>query len=289
MPTGMAVRPTALESGRAFRYAAGQPHNWPRRMNRRSPRATPAVQSLDRGLSILEAVGQSAQPVALKQLSVLLGIDRSNAFRLANTLRQRRFLANPERSKEYVLGPSAWRLANQCGRSRLIALCHDHVRTLAEEAGETAHLAVREGSQALLLDHHVAEGRVVLVSGRTGEYMPLYNTAHGKALLADCDVADLRAILGGVRLEPTARRTIVSLDRLAAACAKVRTDGTAHDDREFLDEVRCVAAPIRDPEGRIVASVGISAPTTRFPRKQFGIASRQVAAAARAIVAALAG
>lgn len=258
-------------------------------MNRRSPRVTPAVQSLDRGLSILEAVGQSAQPVALKELTALLGIDRSNAFRLANTLRQRRFLANPDRSKEYVLGPSAWRLANKYGRSRLIAICHDHVRALAEAAGETAHLAVREGSQALLLDHHVAEGRVVLVSGRTGEYMPLYNTAHGKALLADCDVADLRAILGGVRLQPTARRTIVSLDRLAAACAHVRGAGTALDDREFLDEVRCVAAPIRDPEGRIVASVGISAPITRFPKRQFTIASRHVAAAARAIVASLAG
>jgi IclR family acetate operon transcriptional repressor len=258
-------------------------------MNRRTPRVTPAVQSLDRGLSILEAVGRSAQPVALKELSVLLGIDRSNAFRLANTLRQRRFLTNPDRSKEFVLGPSAWRLANQYGRSRLIALCHDHVRTLAAAAGETAHLAVREGSQALLLDHHVAAGRVVMVAGRTGEYMQLYNTAHGKALLADCDLSDLRTILGGVALQPTARRTIASLEQLAAACAKVRADGTALDDREFLDEVRCVAAPIRDPEGRIVASVGISAPTTRFPKKQFAVASRQVTAAARAIVAALAG
>jgi len=54
------------------------------------------VQSLDRGLSILEAVGQSAQPVPLKQLTALLGIDRSNAFRLANTLRHRRFLADAD-------------------------------------------------------------------------------------------------------------------------------------------------------------------------------------------------
>ena len=81
----------------------------------------------------------------------------------------------------------------------------------------------------------------------------------------------------------------MSLDRIAAACAKVRTEGTAIDDREFLDEVRCVAAPIRDADGRIVASVGISAPTTRFPLKRFATGRTQVAAAAQAIMRALAG
>ena len=258
-------------------------------MNRRPPRTTPTVQSLDRGLSILEAVGQSAQPVPLKQLTALLGIDRSNAFRLANTLRHRRFLADADSTNAFVLGPSAWRLANQCGRSRLIGVCHDHVRQLAEAAGETAHLAVREGSQALLLDNAVAPGQVVMVSGLAGEYIGLYNTAHGKALLADCGLAEIRTILGGVSLQPTARRTLGSLEGIAAACAKVRADGTAIDDREFLDEVRCVAAPIRDTDGRIVASVGISAPTTRFPSKRFATARTQVATAAQAIMSALAG
>lgn len=258
-------------------------------MSRRPVRSTPAVQSLDRGLSILEAVGQSAQPVPLKTLTALLGIDRSNAFRLANTLRQRRFLANADRTNEFVLGPSAWRLANQCGRNRLIAVCHDHVRALAEAAGETAHLAVREGSQALLLDHAVAQGRVVMVSGMAGEYVGLYNTAHGKVLLADCSLAEIRAIFADVRLEPTARRTLVTADRIAAACARARAEGTAIDDREFLDEVRCVAAPIRDANGRIVASVGISAPTTRFPPKRFATGRTQVLAAADAIMKALAG
>jgi IclR family acetate operon transcriptional repressor len=247
------------------------------------------VQSLDRGLSILEAVGQSPQPVPLKTLTALLGIDRSNAFRLANTLRRRRFLANADRNNAFVLGPSAWRLANQCGRSRLIALCHDHVRALAEAAGETAHLTVREGSQALLIDHAVAQGRVVMVAGMAGEYIGLYNTAHGKALLADCSLADLRTIFAGVAFPRTARRTLVSLDRIAAACARVRVEGTAIDDREFLDEVRCVAAPVRDADGRIVASVGISAPTSRFPPKRFAAGRIQVAAAAKAIMKALAG
>jgi len=258
-------------------------------MPRKSHRVTPAVQSLDRGLSILEAVGQSSEPVELKELTALLGIDRSNVFRLANTLRQRRFLAHREGGREYVLGPSAWRLARRYERSRLIARCHDHVRALAEKTGETAHLGVREGSHVLFLDHHVAEGQVVTVAGQTGQYLPLYNTAHGKALLADSELTDLQGIFAGVPLRAATRRTIVSLERLAVVCARIRAEGIAIDDRESLDEIRCVAAPVRDPEGRVIASVGISAPITRFPTKRFATAARQVAAIAKAIGSALAG
>src|ERR671937_2632880 len=77
-------------------------------MPRKSLYDTPAIQSLDRGLAILEAVAAASAPVPLKQLTDLIGIDRSSVFRLANTLRQRRFLANPEGSKDYILGPTAW-------------------------------------------------------------------------------------------------------------------------------------------------------------------------------------
>jgi IclR family transcriptional regulator, acetate operon repressor len=257
-------------------------------MKKNAARKTPSIQSLNRGLSILEAVALSPTPVPLKDLTTLLGIDRSNVFRLANTLRERRFLANPEGRKDYVLGPSTWRLARKYGRSRLITLCHDDVRALADETGETAHLAVREGSQALFLDHHVAEGQVLTVSGQTGEYVPLHNTAHGKALVADCSLAELEVILGTAPLRATTKKSIVSLKRLAEVCARTRVDGVATDDGEFLEEVRCVAAPVRDQDGRIVASVGISAPTTRFPAKRFALAARQVSEIAKAISASLA-
>src|SRR5678810_49632 len=86
-------------------------------MNGKANLDTPAIQSLDRGLAILEAVASSSQPVPLKQLTDLIGIDRSSVFRLANTLRQRRFLTNPKDSKDYILGPTAWRLSRRYGRN----------------------------------------------------------------------------------------------------------------------------------------------------------------------------
>lgn len=72
---------------------------------------TRSIQSLDRGLVILEAVAKSPGPVSLRELTVLLGIHRSSVFRLANTLKRRGFLAYPRGQKRYVLGPSILRLS----------------------------------------------------------------------------------------------------------------------------------------------------------------------------------
>src|SRR5215813_9691494 len=101
-----------------------------------SPKAvleTPAIQSLDRGLAILEAVAASSAPVPLKRLTDLIGIDRSSVFRLANTLRQRRFLSNPDGSNDYILGPTAWRLSRRFGRTMFSTFSHEHLKTLTEK------------------------------------------------------------------------------------------------------------------------------------------------------------
>jgi IclR family transcriptional regulator, acetate operon repressor len=250
---------------------------------------TPTIQSLDRGLAILEAVAESSEPVPLKQLTDLIGIDRSSVFRLANTLRQRRFLANPNGSKDYILGPTAWRLSRKYGRSVLGTFFHEHLRALTTKLGETSHLAVRESGQALFIDHHTPTGQVVSVSGQTGEFVPLYCTAHGKALLADTDLEGLKTVLGKAPLHVYSKNTVVSLAKLAKTCAQIRVDGFAYDEGEYVEEVRCVAAPIRDVNGEIVASVGISAPFTRFPKQRSLNAAAAVVATARDISASLAG
>jgi IclR family acetate operon transcriptional repressor len=257
-------------------------------MPRKALHDTPAIQSLDRGLAILEAVAASPAPVPLKQLTDLIGIDRSSVFRLANTLRQRRFLANPRGSKDYILGPTAWRLSRRYGRSVLATFFHHYLHDLSAILGETSHFAVREGVEVFFIDHHMPAGQMVSVAGQTGEFAPLHCTAHGKALLADCDLAALRELLGRAPLRVYTRTTVRSLTRLAEVCAQVRVDGFATDEGEYLDEVRCVAAPIRDAQGEIVASVGISSPLTRLHMRGVARAAGEVRKIARAITASLA-
>ena len=254
-----------------------------KRPNSSSPeKETPSIQSVDRGLLILETVGKSASPVSLAQLTNVLGIDRSSVFRLANTLKRRGFLAYGPAGKDYVLGTSVWRLSRQYDWDGMLAtVAHEHLQMLARITGETTNLTIREGSKVLFMDH-VATNHVVAISGQTGEIVPLHCTAHGKALLADFDAAALRKLLGNKPLTRHTKNTIRSVTQLARACAEIRTRGFAIDHSEFLEDVCCVAAPIRDRKGTILAAIGMSAPLARFPAsRESELAAHVVRAAAK--------
>jgi len=243
---------------------------------KKESRETPSIQSLDRGLLILEAVGKSPEPVTLGQLAAMLSIDRSSAFRLANTLKRRGFLTNPSAGRDYVLGPSVWRLSRQYDWSKmLVRVAHESLKTLATETNETAHLAVREGRNALFIDH-VTSSHVIAISGQTGELVPLYCTSHGKALLTDFEERDLADMFGAKPLKAYTKNTIQAIRSLAAECKSIREKGFATDESEYLEGVRCVAAPIRDRDGAVIASIGISAPAARFPREREGELAERV-------------
>ncbi len=249
---------------------------------------TPSIQSLDRGLFILEAVAKSSDPVPLGQLTDLLGIDRSSVFRLANTLRRRGFLANPSGRKDYILGPSIWRLSRSHDWSdMLITFSHEHLKKLAVRTGETTHLAVKEGKQAFFIDHYSATRQLIMVSGQVGEFVPLYCTAHGKALLADYSIDDLKATFGAGPYQGYTPTTITTLKALAKSCAKIKSDGFSVDEEEYVIGARCLAAPVRDRDGMVIASIGISAPIGRFPRERDAAAARQVCDVAAEISAIL--
>lgn len=241
-----------------------------------SPKQTPSIQSLDRGLTILEAVAGSVGPISLGELTKVLDIDRSSVFRLAGTLKRRGFLTYPAGRKDYILGPSLWRLAHKYDwGNMLIKVSHEELKALAGETKETAQLAVREGNHSFFIDSAAAH-QVISISGRIGELTPLYCTAHGKALIADLEAEELEIILSKAAFQAYTKRTVVSVKQLAKVCSETRARGYATDDEEYIEGVRCVAAPIRAEDGQIVGAIGISAPLTRFPKERYEICGREV-------------
>ncbi len=246
-------------------------------------RQFPFVQSLDRGLTIVQAVALSKQPVSLGELTELLGIDRSSVFRLANTLRRRGFLACPAGRKDYILGSSMWRLSHRYDwGNMLIRVANKQLKLLATQINETAHLAIREDKYALFIDH-AAASNLIAVAGQAGELVPLYCTAHGKALLADAGERELRALFGSARLRRYTRNTLTSIQELAKECALIKKRGFATDEAEHTEELRCIAAPIRVDNDLIVGSIGISAPLTRFSKGRYRASAEQICKVAQAI------
>lgn len=245
---------------------------------------TQPIQSLDRGLVLLEAVANARGSLSLTELMPVLGIDRSSVFRLANTLVRRGFLVQLPESKRYALGPSVWRLASLFRfENVLLQVARPHVEALAAETGETTHVAVRQGATAVLIERQLTANVVGVTGAGLGTAVALHSTGVGKALIADFDRDGLAQLLGGEKLPRFTRTTLTTAAALAEACGRTRACGYAVDDEEEHAGVRCIGAPIRDASGQIVAAVGISAPVARLPREAVKRVGARVAAAAQAI------
>jgi len=169
-----------------------------------------------------------------------------------------------------------WTLSRQYDwTNMLVRVARQELSALAQTVNETAHLAIQEGRNALFIDS-VHSRRAVVVAGQTGALVPLYSTAHGKALLADLGQNELRSIFGSEPLQNFAKPTIKTIAALATECACVQERGYALDEAEFIEGMCCVAAPIRSNDGMVVGSVGISAPASRFRKDQLHAHSKSV-------------
>ncbi len=229
---------------------------------------TAPVQSLERGLTILEAVAQEHGYISLNELVAKVGLEKSCVFRMANTLLQRGYLVQSRRSREYSLGSAVFELMGHMQQSKpLLVIARRYLADLARLTGETSHLSVLKNDMAVSLDYQLT-GQLVGVGASMGRAEPLHCSAVGKALIADMEIDDLRDLLGGGSLPARTQNTIRTVEKLFEECRSVLTKGYAVDDQEYAIGVRCVAAPVRDFRRDIVAAIGVSAPADRLPPKK---------------------
>lgn len=221
------------------------------------------IQSLDRGLQILEFIAQHDQPVRLAELSGLLGIEKSSAHRLAATLADRGYVRQDSETLGYVLCDKVFELASSLASHRNVQeYARKYLCRLARETGETAHLAVPGDKSVVLVDHEFGSNPVA-VTTRWGSNEPLYCTALGKAILAGKSNAELKELLGPGRLKRYTKNTITSISELAKQCRQVEKEQVAFDLEEFNEGMNCLAGPIYDFRGQVVAAIGISGPVER--------------------------
>jgi len=209
-------------------------------------------QTLVRGLDVIEAVTDG--PVPLAELATRLGLTRSTTHRLATALIERRYISFVPRMG-YQLGPKLLELgflAQQ--QTDVVQVARPHLEALATQTEDTVHLGVLDGDRALYLDK-VAGRRRVEISSRVGDRHPLTSTGLGKALLLDHSPQDWQAFFeqDQGRGSPKADYA-VWVDRMRNYVGA----GHSFDLEENEDLIRCVAAPIRDAGGNIVAAISVS-------------------------------
>ena len=241
------------------------------------PSGSGGSQTLLRGLDVLEAVAEG--PIALADLARNLGLNRSTTHRLASALVDRRYLTFIPRLG-YSLGPKLIQLGfNAQDDIDVVRLARPHIEALANATEDTVHLGVREGDRALYLDKIPGQRRVD-ISSRIGERQPLTSTGLGKALLLDEEDGNWSKLF---RREQSGSPRSPDYDLWHKRMQQYVAEGYAFDLEENEDLIRCVAAPIRDAGGRIVAAISLSSAAQYMNDKRMAALTTDVRGAADAI------
>jgi DNA-binding IclR family transcriptional regulator len=234
------------------------------------------IQSLDRGLQILESICEQDRPVRLGQMAELLGVEKSSAYRLVSTLAERGYVCQDPSTGGYVPHEKLFDLAGRTGsRRRIQEYARKHLRRLAQETGETAHIGVRRMDKVVFIDHEFSRQPVAVIC-QYGDAEPLHCTALGKSLLAGLTEPELRLILGPEPLKKFTIRTITQYAHLVRQCRQAETSLLSEDNEEYRPGVRCLASPIFDIRGQVIAAIGISGPVERITDRTAAAAGQLV-------------
>ncbi|GAQ52458.1 IclR family transcriptional regulator [Streptomyces acidiscabies] len=235
--------------------------------------------AVDKAISLLTAFGdRGSSGVGVSELARRAQLSKSTAFRLLGTLERNGVVERV--GTDYRLGERL----HQLGRS-VYAPDHEHVHDLLlphltdlyELTRHTSHLAVLHGTDVVYLAKLYGH-RPAPVPSRVGGRLPAHATAVGKVMLAYDAEAAARATVTPLHRFTT--RTITDPTALCAELDRVRRTGIAYDDEESRPGLSCVAAPVLDRAGRLVAALSIAGRRGHIDTVRLGADVRRIAAAA---------
>jgi DNA-binding IclR family transcriptional regulator len=225
------------------------------------------VESADRVLRVLESFQPSERDVSLGAIAERVSLPKSSVHRLLVTLIGHGFVERDPNTRRYRLGIRLFELGSAAIHERgLHSAAHPALEQLSIGTGETCHLAVLSGTEAVYV-YKIDGPSSIIMSSRVGGRAPCHATSIGKVLTAWAEEGLLR-VLGSQPLRRYTPSTIVTMGEFEAELERVRENGYALDLDEFEEGLRCIAAPVREHTGRVVAAIGIAGPRRRFDDEQ---------------------
>lgn len=224
-----------------------------------------SIQSVARALHILEAFSGQIKELSVTEISKRLALSKSTAFGLIHTLTENGYLEQNAENSKYRLGLKLLKLGNIVQMNNIVCQkARPYLEALVSEFEETAHLAIQRFSVVVYIDK-IESDRTIYIHSHVGAENPMYCTGVGKCLLAFMSEEGRNRIYKGYGvLDRRTPKTITNLLDLEADLARVRERGYSLDDEEFGLGLFCVAAPVFDHAGQVVAAISLSGPKAHF-------------------------
>ncbi|QJW84753.1 IclR family transcriptional regulator [Ramlibacter terrae] len=243
--------------------------------------------SLERGLSMIELLATAGAPMPAAEVARRLGLHRSTAHHLLQTLVSLGWLHREEEARCYTLSHKPHQLT---GRKWSVAQLGDMAQPLLErlsrETGEGSSLAAWVDGIVTIAAKRESDGPVRVVQDVGGQ-RPMYCTAVGKAIGGWLSPVEVRAALAREPMLPLTPKTITTVKAFEAEMRRIRNAGYAIDDEEQFEGLRCVAMPVFCHTGEVIGSMCVVGPKQRMTHQKLAAVRAPLAALAREMSARL--
>ncbi len=219
--------------------------------------------SVDKTLSVLEAVAQNAKGLSLADIVKLIGIPKTTVFRILEILSAREYVMWNKENERYYIGIKALEigLSGLIGQD-IVDVSIPYLQELSMSAGETSFLAVYNNGDVVYL--YKAEGtESIQTTARLGSRRPAYCTALGKVILANQPIEETDRIFEK-KLSKLTEKTVIDRVKLYEEFANIRSNGFAVDDEGVEYGLYCLAVPIYNYTGNVIAAISVSGPIKRI-------------------------
>jgi IclR family KDG regulon transcriptional repressor len=221
-----------------------------------------SASSIGRVFAILGAIGDTGQ-IGISELSQRLGMSKTTVHRVIQTLKALGYVTQEVETERYRLTIRLFELGAKALESvDLVREADIDMRRIGEITREAVHLGAFD-DDAIIYIHKIDADYGLRMQSRIGRRNPLHSTAIGKVLLAWMDPADAREVLSHIEFRRSTQKTLTCAQAVLSILPRVREQGYGEDNEEQEDGLQCIAVPVFDRFGRVIAGLSISFPTMR--------------------------
>lgn len=218
------------------------------------------INSVENALDLLEAICDEGGEARISQLSQRLGMNKTSVYRLLATFEKRGFVERGEDAVKYRLGLMAYEMGQKLlSRMGMLRKARPAMERVARQCNESVYFVVRRNDEVLLLDM-IDSTQQVKIASLAGRRFPLAATAVGRIFQAFGE----RPAGDGKRHLEVKMPPLAAADELDA----IRRRGVSVDGHGFGEGVTCVAVPVLNAKGEVVAALAILGPTFRMARER---------------------
>ncbi len=241
------------------------------RKSLQSSKPTNLIQTIERVSAIFEVLARSSKGMSLGELAEKVQLPKGTTHRLLSSLRYFDYVQQDRKTKTYSLGFKLVELGSSLlEQIDLRKEAEPFLYDLSRRTKETVYLAILDRTEVVYLEKIEPEDASVVLrtTSKVGQRNAANSCALGKALLAQLPDEELEDILKEMPFVPKTTNTITDPGQLKDHLKGIRARGYATDDEESEEGIRCVAAPIRNERGIVIAAVSVSGPAIRVTRQK---------------------